>query len=269
METTTMLCRTVLTTLAQSEASGSGGGWMANGAQNPFGTLSATLQRNLDVLARPESLSPLLEQINIVWSLIFIIVGGLCVLHGYRWHKWMMVVLAGMAGVWVGTVLGDRVGNEAIAAACLAVLFAVLAWPLMRYAVALFGGLAGAFAGANAWTIMGQDPTQHWVGGAIGLIIVGMMAFMTFRFVVIALTTIGGASLLGFGGAAALLQVDGWRGAILRTLEQNPLIFPVLVASAALLGVVWQLGGGIKGMNECANNADARRAKAAQAKAAA
>lgn len=261
MHTISTLGRISGLTLAQSSAGGDASG-------TPFGVLSDQLRQNLDLLARPDALATVLGQINMVWSVIFIVVGGLCVLHGYRWHKILMVVLAAIAGVWAGTVLGDRIGSEAIAATCLAVLFAVLAWPLMRYAVALFGGLAGAFAGANLWSALGQDPSQHWVGGMVGLIVVGMLAFMTFRTVVVALTTVGGATLLGCGAGAALLHVESWRGGILDALGQNPLIFPILVASAAALGAVFQLGGGVRGLNERANKADPKKAKAAQAKAA-
>lgn len=259
----TLLGRFPLTVLAQADGASSGA--LPHSGENPFRALSTVMQENLDVLARPEALTSLLQQIDIVWSVIFIVVGGLCVLHGYRWHKVMIVLLAALAGVWAGTFLGDRVGSPEIASICLAILFAMLAWPMMRYSVALFGGLAGAFAGANIWTAIGQDPTQHWMGALIGLIIVGMLAFMTFRMVVVVLTTIGGATLLGLGAGASLLQVEPWHDAILRSLSQNPLIFPVLVGCAAGMGAVYQLGGGVKGLNERANKADPKKAPKAKA----
>ncbi len=263
----TLLERLPVVVLAQADGSGGGAASGGQSGRNPFRALSAVLRENLDVLARPEALTSLLQRIDIVWSVIFIVVGGLCVLHGYRWHKVMMIVLAALAGVWSGTVLGDRVGSEEIAAICLAVLFAMLAWPLMRYSVALFGGLAGAFAGANVWTAIGQDPNHHWMGALMGLIVVGMLAFMTFRMVVIVLTTVGGATLLGLGAGAAFLQVEAWRGGILTALTENPLIFPIMVGSGAALGAVYQAGGGIKGLNESANKADPKKSQA-KAKAA-
>ena len=262
---TTLLGRLPLVLLAQAEG-GSSDGALPSSGENPFGLLKGSLRENLDILARPDALTGLLGRIEIVWAVIFIVVGGLCILHGYRWHKVMIVLLAALAGVWTGMLVGDRVGSEEIAAICLAVLFAMLAWPLMRYAVALFGGIAGAFAGANVWTAIGQDPAQHWMGALVGLIIVGMMAFMTFRMVVVVLTTIGGATLLGLGAGASLLQVEGWRQGILDSLNTHPLIFPILVGSAAFLGAVYQFGGGVKGLNERANTADPQ--KAAKAKAA-
>jgi ABC-type transport system involved in cytochrome c biogenesis permease component len=88
---------------------------------------------------------------------------------------------------------------------------------------------------------------------------------MTFRMVVVVLTTIGGATLLGLGAGASLLQVEAWREGILRSLTDNPLIFPVMVGCAAGMGAVYQLGGGVKGLNERANKADPKKAPKARA----
>ena len=227
----------------------------------------------LDLLNDPERLSGILNDLNIVWATIFVIVGAMCILHGYRWHKTLIILLAAMSGIWVGTALGQNIGSREIAAACFAVLLGVLAWPLMKFAVALFGGVAGAFAGANLWTAIGTNvdavslPDTPWVGALMGLLIVGLMAFMYFRFVVVMLTTIGGASLLVFGALSALLHVEAWRGGITESMEGNPLLVPVIVASAVLLGAIFQFGGGLQGMNRMADNADPAKAK--QQKAAA
>jgi hypothetical protein len=230
--------------------------------ESPVTVVGNALQGKLDVLAHPDTLQRIISEINIVWASIFVIVGILCVLHGYRWHKILLVMLAAMMGVRAGTLLGDRVGSVEIASICLAVLAAVVAWPLMRYAVAIFGGLAGAFAGANAWTAMGYPPDDHHLGAIIGLIVIGMAAFMAFRLVVVLLTTIGGATLLVCGALAAMTQVESWRGGILNSLDDNPLIVPMVAASAAAFGIVFQIGGGLKGMSERADRADPTKAKA-------
>lgn len=243
---------------AAGAAGGAGGGAVPD---NPVPLFDSALRRNLDLLNHPEELQRIFTQLNMVWAVIFIIVGGLCVLNGYRWHKVVMVLLAGMGGVWAGTLLGQHVGSVTIAATCLALLFAVLAWPLLKYVVALFGGLAGAFAGANLWTAIGQPPDMHYVGALVGLIVVGMLAFMTFRVVVIVLTSVGGASLLVFGVMAAMMHVQSWRGGISDAITTNTLIVPMIVASAAALGAVFQLGGGFKGLAACAEKADTSKAK--------
>jgi hypothetical protein len=224
--------------------------------RNPASIFSEALAGRLDVLSRPESMRNILEEINAVWAAIFILVGVLCLLQGYRWHKWLIVIMAGLFGVRYGMMYGDQVGNPHVAAACLAVLGAVIAWPLMKYSVAVFGGLAGAFAGANIWTAIGQDAGDHRIGAMVGLIVAGLLAFTAFRYVVVGLTTIVGASALTFGVMGLLMQFDGFKSGITDEMNNHPLIVPVVAGSAALFGVIFQLSGGIKGMAHHAQKAD-------------
>jgi len=247
-------------TLAQSE---DGGSWFtdSDAGPNPIPVINAQIREHMDFLNHPDELSEMLGQISLVWAIIFLVVGGLCILHGYRWHKWVILILAAMSGIYGGMLLGEEVGGTRIVAVCMAVLCAVIAWPLLRFAVALFGGLAGAFAGANAWTALGFDSGIHEHGALIGLIVIGMLAFLAFRIVVILLTSIGGASLFVLGSLAALMHNDAWQGGMVESMHSNPLIVPILVASAAAFGIVFQLGGGLKGMNERANAADPTKKK--------
>lgn len=231
---------------------------------NPFSQMRQKLNGKWDFLTDPRAMTDVLSQVHIVWSLIFVVVGGLCVMNGYRWHKGLILILAAILGIYAGTVLGERIGGTNVVAACAAVLFAVVAWPMMRYSVALFGGLAGAFAGANVWTACGFPGGQHQYGAVIGLVIVGMLAFMAFRGVVILLTTIGGASMLIMGVLAALMQIDSWRGGMTDAMNTNKLIIPIITASSAIVGAIYQFGGGVSGLNAMATKADpAAKKKAA------
>lgn len=234
---------------------------MGDTGPNPVTVVREAFHGNLDLLTHPEPLAQVVAQIHIVWAAIFILVGAACILNGYRWHKSVVIVMAAMSGVWAGNVLGPSVGDVTVAAVCMSVLFAVLAWPLLRYAVALFGGLAGAFAGANVWTAVDLSADQHRVGALIGLVVVGMLAFMAFRAVVIVMTAIGGASLLVFGGLAALSHVAAWHDGILAGLQNNKLLVPVIAASTAVIGGVIQFSGGFKGMATLAEKADPANAK--------
>ncbi len=236
--------------------------------KNPASVFSEALSGRLDVLARPESMHRVLNDITVVWGAIFILVGVLCLLQGYRWHKWLIVIMASMFGVRYGMMYGHEVGNPNVAAACLAVLGAVIAWPLMRYSVAVFGGLAGAFAGANIWTAIGQPAADHRIGALVGLIIAGLLAFTAFRYVVVGLTTIVGATALTFGVMAVLMQFEGFSSGISSEMSTHPLVVPVVAGSAALFGVIFQLAGGIKGMAHHAQKADPKAKGGAQKAAA-
>lgn len=252
-----------------AQASSPAGG--ASGAEvtHPIGVINARLRENLDIFNHPAALVDIIQQINILWAIIFIVLGALCVLNGYRWHKGIVIAISALVGLWVGAVLGERVGDVAIVSACAAGLLAIVSWPLMKYSVALFGGLAGAFAGANVWTAIGMDPGMHEMGALIGLVVVGMLAFLAFRAVVIVLTSVVGGSILVFGSLAALSTIPSWEQMISNGLQDKPLVVPVIVASAAGIGAVIQAGGGIKGLNQLSDKADPAKAKRAQQKAAA
>lgn len=211
-----------------------------------------------DILNRPHELTDAVGKLGMVWAVIFVVLGAVCILNGYKWHKAVILVLAILVGGIAGRLLGDQIGvTNVVTAIAGATLFAVLAWPIMRYTVALFAGLAGAFLGANAWTAFGQPQDQHYIGAMIGLLVLGMFAFIAFRLVIIAFTAIGGASLLTIGGLALLLNMEEWRSGIENSLYENPLVVPIITGAAALVGIVFQQGGGLKGLIESADRAEA------------
>lgn len=242
-----------------------GDGGLPDTGRNPVEIVDDLISSNKDFLNHPQVLIDIVTEISIVWAVILVIVGALCIMNGYRWHKAMIILLAGMSGMWIGTLFGDHLGSSRVVAACLAVLLALLAWPLLRYAVALFGGLAGAFVGANVWTAIGQDPSMHTMGALVGLVAFGMLAFLAFRGVVIALTTVGGSCMLVLGALAAMVKVDTWRSGIEQSILDNPLLVPIVALSAAVIGGIFQLAGGVKGLNDLADKADPVKQKKAKA----
>ncbi len=243
-------------------------GVFADTGPNPATVIGSRLWHQLDVLNHPSALGDILTRIGFIWAAIFLVVGGLCILNGYRWHKFVILILAALSGIWIGAAMGDRLGNPYVIASCLSILFAVVAWPFMKYAVAIFGGLAGAFAGANLWTALGFAPSMHQMGAVIGLITVGMLTFLAFRSVVILLTVVGGATLLVFGGMSALMNVPAFESGIESGMGRNPLMVPVIVGSAAVIGAVIQSVGGWNGLKQSADRAESSSGAAPRRKAA-
>jgi len=95
----------------------------------------------------------------------------------------------------------------------------------------------------------------------IGLLVLGMLAFITFRLVIIAFTAIGGASLLVVGSLSMLLRLEAWRPGIEQSLAEHPLVIPIIAGSATAVGIIFQQGGGLRGMLESANSVDADTGK--------
>jgi len=251
--------------LAQTSPDAGSAAPLPDPGPSPLAIFSDSSIRRADLLNHPEKLAQVLTDLNIVWAVIFMVLGGICVFNGYRWHKLVIVLLAGLGGVWAGVEFGGTIGAQTIVATSLGLLAAMLAWPLLRYAASLFGGLAGAFAGANIWTAIGQPPEQHYVGAIVGLIIVGMLAFLAFRGVVVILTTVGGATLLTLGSISAMIEVQAWRGAVVNSMTEHPVVVPFVVGSVAVIGAVLQIGGGLKGLNSLANSANTPKKAAAKA----
>ena len=84
-----------------------------------------------------------------------LVLGGIVYLvFGVYLYKVLITINLGIVGAYVGAVIGYRTGgNGAMIPWALIGAFccAALAWPLMRYAVALMGGLYGFMLGAAVW----------------------------------------------------------------------------------------------------------------------
>jgi hypothetical protein len=191
---------------------------------------------------------------SVVWAVVFVIVGLLCMLNGYKFYKGVTIALAMTIGLFAGYHLGKKIDAEYIVAGCLAVLLAVGCWPLMKYAVAAMGGLAGAFVGANAWSAVGHllaqnssnaqgalDAAQHyWIGALLGLIVCGMLAFVLFKLAVVVFTSVSGSTIAVIGAIALLLQFSAVRESVAQGLSAHALVVPLLVLVPAAIALILQ-----------------------------
>jgi hypothetical protein len=223
-----MLDMTLL--LAQEEAGGDG---------SP-GVLGDAVSR-LDVLNHPDALCDALSNMHIVWASIFVVVGALCVLNGYKWHKAVIVLCAFLTGLGLGHLLSQQMGQSRIVMGAIGLLCAVIATPLLRITVAVFGGLTGAFIGAHAWSAFSPDTPQVQLAGAgMGFIAMGLAAFLMFRVVIVLFTSISGAAMAVFGSITLLLHVPQWQDQVRESLSTNRLVVPLLVLTGAVTGAVLQ-----------------------------
>jgi hypothetical protein len=225
--------------LAQDDAAngGANGGSGFTVGEGPFGRLVD----RLDILYHPDQLLEALSGLPMIAASVCVTVGVLCVFNGYRWHKWVVAILAFGCGLGIGFKLSEQMGRSMIVAASIGCLCAIIATPLLRVTVAIFGGLTGAFIGANTWTALNAHPAEaHWAGAIIGFIVVAMASLALFRLVVVLFTSVGGAAMVVFGGITLLLQVPAWQTAVRSSLEQNQMVIPLLLLLAAVSGFVIQ-----------------------------
>lgn len=192
------------------------------------------------VLPEQSKLLAHLATAEIYFPIALLIIGALFILFGFKAYKWVVVFNCIALGFWLGGLLGQKAQVATVAAVIGALLFGAISWPLMKYAVAVCGGLVGAVIGMVIWAYCEQPVDMAWAGGLVGLVILGMLSFILFKTSVILFTCVQGAAMLVLGTAALLIKTTPWATTIDSNLAGKPILMPLLVMSVAVLGLLWQ-----------------------------
>lgn len=221
----------------------------SDGLTNLFESV-ITIFSSVNMLAEPNRLVDALRGLSVVWAVLFVVIGLLCLLSGARHYKAVTVSLAFLVGLFFGYAMGKRVDAAWVVGLSLGIILAVAAYPAMKYTVAIFGGLAGAFFGANLWTgvahalnkgAAAQIPTDgYWIGGLVGLLICGMLAFIVFKFSVVMFTSVVGATIGVLGVLCLMLSFQPWQASVSASLTASHIVIPLLVFVPAFIGLIMQ-----------------------------
>jgi hypothetical protein len=209
-----------------------------------FSQTWSDLVSSMDLARHPDEILDFASTLPMIGAAIVTAVGAACVFQGYKWHKAIVVVLALMLGFGVGRMISAEVGKSTVVAVALGILLAAIASPLLKYTVAFFGGIAGAAIGATLWSFVNPEQASlAWAGAGMGFIALALLSFMFFRLVVILFTSVGGAAMLVIGATGLLLQIDSVQTSVREQVTVHPGVLPLLVATAAVVGFVYQQGG--------------------------
>jgi len=217
-------------------------------AEQPTPDLSFMEQLFEGKLPTQEQFVHSLASTDAVQGILLVAFGLVYLVYGWKAFKVLVIlnaaVLGTIAGYNFGKLLeGDMPGFAAFAGA---VLFAVLAWPLMRYAVSLMGCLTGALVGYSVWnyvaTAAGQEElTQYaWAGSIIGLMALGLIAFLMLQVTVMVFTSLQGAVMTVAGVLAILMKYDQIAGDLRENLASNQHLLPLMIFVPALIGLGFQ-----------------------------
>lgn len=214
---------------------------LAQAGELTFSNTWETILNSLDLFRRPDEILRMLTSLPIVAAVVVTVVGTACVFRGYKWHKPVVVLLSLLLGFAVGRMISQDVGKSAVVAISLGVLLAAIASPLLKYAVAVFAGIAGAGIGATVWSFFNPGETSlAWAGAGMGFITLALLSFIFFRIVVIIFTSVGGAAMMVMGLAALLLQIESVSTQVQEQLSLHPGVLPLVVVTTAVLGIVHQ-----------------------------
>jgi hypothetical protein len=202
-----------------------------------------------DGLARPDVVVEQLQTLGVVWALVFLAAGALCLFKGSHHYRIATITLAFLIGSFLGYWLGEQVKAPLVVAGCVGLLVAVIAFPLMKYAVAIMGGLAGAFLGGNLWSGFAHAvndaqnatviaPDAYWIGALVMLMFCGMLAFMLFKLSIVMFTSVSGATIAVIGALALLLSYEPMRPRVTESLTASQIVIPLLVFVPAAIAFI-------------------------------
>jgi len=173
-----------------------------------------------------------------------LVLGGIVYLvFGVYLYKVLITINLAIVGAYVGAVIGFKTGgNGAMIPWALIGAFccAALAWPLMKYAVALMGGLYGFLLGAAVWRTGALEANYAWAGGGMGLIGFGMLSFILFRGSIMMYMSLQGSVMLVFGLLGLIFKYQTLSPKLAASLSEQPIVLPLSIFIPAVLGLIYQ-----------------------------
>jgi hypothetical protein len=179
-------------------------------------------------------------------AVVLLFAGIIFLLWGYFAFKALVTLNAAVLGALAGAMIGNRTGAPVPAALIGMFIAAVVTWPLMKYAVAVMGGLIGMAIGMSLWRSFGLDPNFAASGGGMGLIFFGMLSFILFRTSVMMFTSLQGSLMLIAGILGLIYKMQSVDGTFIDTkLTVSPFIMPMTVGFATVCGIIYQNAQGM------------------------
>ncbi len=182
------------------------------------------------------------QQLGPGMAALLILLGVIYLLFGFNIFKLLVLFNAAV----IGGIFGAQIASwthtvyyypTVITAAFVAV---VITLPLMRWAVALLGGMFGAMIGGALWRTFGQDPHFLWAGAAMGLIFFALLSFIVFRGCVMTYMSLQGATMLILGLLGLVFKYNELQPQVAHGMLIRPFLLPMAIFIPTVLGIMFQ-----------------------------
>jgi hypothetical protein len=176
-------------------------------------------------------------------AVVLILAGIVYLLFGLSIAKILVTLNATVIGGWLGAELGERAGGSGAAlpgAVVAGLLAATIAWPTLKWSVAVLGGMLGLVLGVAAWRLSDLDPSFGWSGGLTGLVLCGLLSLLVFRACVITYTSLQGAAMVVFGTLALILKHEDLGPSLHSQMTGKPFLLPMAIFVPTLIGYIYQ-----------------------------
>jgi hypothetical protein len=215
-------------TLAQAPTTAPSGANMAEFLQVP-----SHWPMQGDLLSWSQQMAPGTAALLVVAGLVYL-------LFGWYVFKILVTINAALVGVYIGAFLGNKGGQMVAGGLIGGMVAAGLTWPMMKWAVAVMGGIFGALVGVSIWQTVGLDPHFAWAGGLSGLIFFGMLSFIIFRGSVMTYMSMQGSVMLVFGVLGLVYKYQSIAPQITQGLTSRSFILPAAIFLPAMFGLIYQ-----------------------------
>lgn len=174
-------------------------------------------------------------------AILLVLVGVVYLMYGWTMFRGLILLNAVLVGAYVGVIVGSRYASYPMAGGLIgAVIAGITTWPLMKWAVAVIGGLVGAVLGASLWMAADLDPNYAWAGALTGLVGFGMFSFILFRASIIMYTSLQGAIMAVMGLLGLTFKYPEMAQKLTTSLMSQPLMLPIAVGVPVVLGLIYQ-----------------------------
>ena len=180
------------------------------------------------------------EQMGPLSATALVIAGIIYLLFGYYMYRTLFMLNIGLLGAIAGAMIGAKAGSATAGAIVAGLTLGAIAWPLMRWVVAILGGTYGAIIGASAWRSSSLDPDLAWSGALSGLFFFGLLSFIVFRGCVILFTCLQGSVMFILGALALLYKYQNLAPELTRQLTAQPMVLPLAIFIPAIIGLMFQ-----------------------------
>lgn len=171
---------------------------------------------------------------------LLILLGVIYLLFGIKVFKALMMLNAAAVGAAVGFLVGQRTDMGFALMVLCGFLAAALTWPMMKWAVAVMGGMFGAALGASIWTTFGLEPQFAWSGALTGIVLFGLLSFIIFRGSITMYMSLQGSVMLVFGILGMVYKYQEVAPKITHAMTIKPFLLPMSIIIPAIIGILYQ-----------------------------
>lgn len=172
--------------------------------------------------------------------------GVVYLLYGWRIFRILVIISFGLLGMFAGIYTSQLASTSQVWGGVIGlVALAVLAVPLMKWAVCILGAVAGGILTAGLWYAFELPQMYIWAGGAVGAVAGGMISFIVLKAAVMLFTSMGG-SVITVVGLLALLHLYETEIEVPSTTHIHDLVFdqnwflPVALLIPTIIGIIAQ-----------------------------